>query len=251
MARVQSRINFPRVKRTRNVKVQRSIASRPYARTATGSTRRAGRVTGLSRNDRGFPDRLRTNLVYGDVLTLTSTAGARAVNTFRLNSLFDPDYTQTGHQPQWYDQYTAIYGQYRVLGAKIRATFVPQVNATGETLTGPLMVGVTTSNDSTFTATQFSNLIEDGNSNNGIVVCKTGGNNMRTINNTFSIERDIAVGSYDDATASLTNTSPIYQFFAHVWMVPMSSLTGTQYCSVQIEIDFRVEFSRRIEGVIS
>ena len=250
MARVQSRINFPRVKRTRNVKVQRAIASRPYARTATGSTDALAVLQALAAMTVVFPIVCVLTLCTAMCL-LTSTAGARAVNTFRLNSLFDPDYTQTGHQPQWYDQYTAIYGQYRVLGAKIRATFVPQVNATGETLSGPLMVGVTTSNDSTFTATQFSNLIEDGNSNNGIVVCKTGGNNMRTINNTFSIERDIAVASHDDATASLTNTSPIYQFFAHVWMVPMAGLTASQYCSVQIEIDFRVEFSRRIEGVIS
>lgn len=251
MARVTSSSRrgkrFPR----KSLKSRPAYVTRSPFRTATGSTRRAGRITGLSYHDRGFPDRLRTNLVYGDVLTLTSTAGSRAVNTFRLNSLFDPDYTQTGHQPQWYDQYTAIYGQYRVLGAKIKATFVPQVNATGETLTGPLLVGVTTSNDSTFTATNFSNLIEDGNSNNDIVVCKTGGNNMKTINNTFSIERDIAVGTYDDAVASLTNTNPIYQFFAHVWMVPMGTLTTSQYCSVQIEIDFRVEFSRRIEGVIS
>jgi len=33
---------------------------------------------------------------------------------FRLNSIFDPNLTGTGHQPLGYDQYSTFYGRYRV-----------------------------------------------------------------------------------------------------------------------------------------
>jgi len=69
----------------------------------------------------GFPDELRTVLKYkqnGVSLTGTTTPSARV---FRINSCFDPDLTGTGHQPNFFDQLTAIYGRYCVTGAQLIA----------------------------------------------------------------------------------------------------------------------------------
>ena len=49
----------------------------------------------VSRGVRGFPTEIRTSLRYSDVITLTSTANAVANHVFRMNSLFDPDFTGT------------------------------------------------------------------------------------------------------------------------------------------------------------
>lgn len=43
--------------------------------------------------------------------------------TFRLNSLFDPDLTSGGHQPYGFDQLTPIYGAYRVKGCLVDIEF--------------------------------------------------------------------------------------------------------------------------------
>ncbi len=72
-----------------------------------------------------FPMRWDTKLVYGVNVTLT-TAGSVALGTyyrFRLNSLYDPDVTGTGHQPYQYDQLTAIYQNYIVKGCYVDLTF--------------------------------------------------------------------------------------------------------------------------------
>jgi len=43
----------------------------------------------------------------------STTSGACGTEwVFRLNSLYDPDFTYTGHQPYGFDQLAAIYGQY-------------------------------------------------------------------------------------------------------------------------------------------
>lgn len=64
----------------------------------------------------GVPDKLRTNLRYCDVISLTGTT---AQYTYRANSLFDPDFTTTGHQPLYYDQQIASYEKYRVYAVRI------------------------------------------------------------------------------------------------------------------------------------
>jgi len=75
----------------------------------------------------GFADTLFVQLNYVESLNL-SNGSPRIQYTFRGNSLFDPDYTGTGHQPMYFDQYAAIYQRYRVLGSSIR---VDCINAQG------------------------------------------------------------------------------------------------------------------------
>lgn len=53
-------------------------------------------------------------------ITVTTTGNE---HLFKLNSLFDPDTTGTGHQPYWFDQLNNIYKAYRVMGVRARVTF--------------------------------------------------------------------------------------------------------------------------------
>jgi len=68
---------------------------------------------------------MKTTLVYSQAITLTAGSvglfGTEQV--FRLNSLYDPDFTGTGHQPYGFDQLLALYNYYKVSAVDIKLTF--------------------------------------------------------------------------------------------------------------------------------
>lgn len=81
-------------------------------------------VRSLNGSGPGFPKKLRVRLKYGENFTYASLlAGTTAYNTFRANSIFDPDQTNVGHQPRYHDQLAALYGYYYVEKCTIKATF--------------------------------------------------------------------------------------------------------------------------------
>ncbi len=56
---------------------------------------------------------------YTDEIDIGTVAGTGvSIQQFRLNSLFDPDLTNAGHQPYGFDQMAALYNRYRVLWTK-------------------------------------------------------------------------------------------------------------------------------------
>ena len=106
-----------------------------YKKTYKKKTSYRGRLT-LS----GFPDKKLVKLRYVDSnVTLDAGAGLATSHTFVCNSLFDPDFTFTGHQPMGYDQWSAIYERYTVLSSKITARY----NPTGVANVNPFYFGIT------------------------------------------------------------------------------------------------------------
>jgi len=79
---------------------------------------------------RGFPTRMTFTHRYVDNFTLASVNGGLDYHVFRMNGMYDPDFTGTGHQPVFFDQLTPIYEHWTVIGAKITFHIVPSTNAT-------------------------------------------------------------------------------------------------------------------------
>ncbi len=71
-----------------------------------------------------IPPRASVQLRYTDTISLTSSSVSARTSgdqyEFRLNSIYDPNYTATGHQPYMYDQFAALYGRYRVDRVRIQ-----------------------------------------------------------------------------------------------------------------------------------
>lgn len=70
-----------------------------------------------------FPPQMSFHLPwFDDVQTLSNGAGglAGAESIYRLNSIFDPDYSGTGHVPLQYTQLAALYRKYRVTSTSIK-----------------------------------------------------------------------------------------------------------------------------------
>lgn len=90
--------------------------------------RRGPKVTKL------LKDKTTAHLRYVDTVTIDPGAASILKHTFSANGLFDPDITSTGHQPLMYDEYSALYKQYRVISSKIKIT--PVMTATGTGVPG-------------------------------------------------------------------------------------------------------------------
>lgn len=115
----------------------------------------------------GIPDKVNVVLRYVEKQSVTSSSTPYLNQIFRINSLYDPDYTSGGHQPMYYDQYGAMYNYYRVKGATIK---VQALNA--GTLTG---VDVTLVPAMTYTAfTTTSKMLEQNTAAVSRVSCING-----------------------------------------------------------------------------
>lgn len=70
--------------------------------------------------DGTFPDRVFTELKYAQLQSTGNiTKGAAYEYFFRGNSVFDPDFTGTGAQPTYFDNFSPLYLRYRVHASKI------------------------------------------------------------------------------------------------------------------------------------
>jgi len=77
-----------------------------------------------------------TRMRYAEA-TISSASTFNHV-TFRLNSLYDPNYTITGHQPMGYDQLSTLWNRYRVDRVKVEVSaWCSSATATGQVVLWP------------------------------------------------------------------------------------------------------------------
>jgi len=237
------------VQASKMVKRRRSYKPKAYGRRALTS-RKTKSVLRLSRGDYGFPDRIVTKLRYSDWITLSGTPNTVRSNLFRMNSIYDPDYTGTGHQPQWHDQLSGIYQKYRVLGSKLTATFTPfDINGDETSVNGPWIVGATGLNSVTFTQASIGQLVEDADAATAVIGDRQGGPNQKTLSVTFSPNRDLGMGADDDTTSASFGTNPAQGFYGSVWMVENSGSGVTANMKVLVVMEFTVECFQRYQGL--
>lgn len=68
-----------------------------------------------------IPKRMFVKLPYSTEHLGFVTSSTIYSHQFRINSIYDPDYTYTGHQPKGHDQYEGLYRSYRVHGVLVEA----------------------------------------------------------------------------------------------------------------------------------
>lgn len=66
----------------------------------------------------GIPWKSYYKLNYSENIPITT--GVMNFYNWRLNSVYDPNFTGTGGQPLWHDQLAAIYTSYKVNGCKFK-----------------------------------------------------------------------------------------------------------------------------------
>jgi hypothetical protein len=152
--------------RTKNQKSRKNPSKRVGRNPAETRVERVPRIGPFGKDVYGFPDRITTELRYHMTTPLNSTTGSVAKQGFRWNSCFDPDYTGSGHQPLYWDQYTAMYDNYVVSDARAVVKFANASNA-------PFIVGVSTDDDTT-TSSTIDTLCEQNHSMSTLLPPQTG-----------------------------------------------------------------------------
>lgn len=68
----------------------------------------------------GFPNAIYGELAYVQHIQIASSTITPGTQTFRLNSLFDPDFSGIGSQPYMRDQWAALYSKYVVYACRVQ-----------------------------------------------------------------------------------------------------------------------------------
>lgn len=153
-----------------------------------------------------IPDETCIKFVYSDYRTITSST-FQGEYVYRLNSLFDPDNTGVGGQPDGFDQWKALYGVYRVVACDV------EIQAVGGNGFGLLAIAPTT------TATTMSSAEETAGLRHGAGQTFSA-QQIAKIRKSWHIgeilgKEDVAILSDPNDSAAVT-TNPTEQAFLHV-----------------------------------
>lgn len=178
-------------------------------------------------------------LRYCDTITLDAGAGTLASHKFRANSLFDPDFTGTGHQPMGFDQMALLYNHYAVLGSKITCNFT--ASGTSAT-TAQSHVGVRL--DDSTTAPTVANTERERSRGSTRLLRGVWGGKGTTISKNFSAykffcrkDRDLP----ENLTANVAANPSEIAFF-NVWQSGIDATANADLVYVDVQIDYLVKF---------
>lgn len=74
----------------------------------------------------GLPMTEKLKLRYVEIISIDPAgSGVVASYAFRANSIYDPNYTGSGHQPSGFDQVAPYYERCHVIGAKCKVEYTP------------------------------------------------------------------------------------------------------------------------------
>lgn len=109
-----------------------------YRRSGYRRRRYGSNMPRINKFHSGLPPSLTMKHVYVANIKLDNTGATNVAATqqWRLNSLYDPDLTSTGHQPYYYDQIQALYNEYCVYGVLV------DLYAGSESATSPILLSI-------------------------------------------------------------------------------------------------------------
>lgn len=234
----------------------RYAARRPKRRASktTAAIRRPGRYASRSsivvvpRGVRfAFPEEMVTTLRYCDNITLSTTL-TPVGNLFRMNSLYDPDYTGVGHQPMYFDQLTAVYSRFSVLNSKIKVTFTAISHDTDVANKGPFQVGIAANTSGVFPST-ISTLQEQNRTVMATMGRDKAGNNVKTLMLDYIPNRDLGIPASEDSQCGSSGANPTLTYYSYPYCADIAGTTSSVL--LNIEIEFRCKFSQQGNSVAS
>lgn len=173
----------------------------------------------------GFPDKLIVRLRYHEGNSIVSTTGGLSTYKFRLNSLWDPNYTGTGHQPMYRDTYASIYNHYSVVANTVQVRFVNNSNA-------PFWVGAVIEDDSAAQA-GVDPIIEQNHSRSHLVTAAGGNSASSAVTINWDCKKILGINPYTtESYKTPQGEDPGEQSYLIVYAATADSTTNTMLFDV-------------------
>lgn len=183
------------------------------------------------------PDRYMCKLKYGD--TMSFTAINLNAHQFRLNSVFDPDYTGAGHQPKGFDQLAELYNRYIVTGCKV------EIDASCLDTTANILA--IEANDDSSLFTRVDELVESARVSYKVLSPATGQDRAR-LKRYYSMKRlsgKKSVIANNDLDASVT-TNPSDIYYLNVYVGQIDGSFAAVHTDFIIKLTYYVTFLDRV-----
>jgi len=208
-------------------------------------SRRKGPVSRTTTIQRNFAvaDSQIVKLKYGDRFTLDAGAATPALYVFRANSIYDPNYTGTGHQPLSHDEWSVFYNHYIVIGAKIKVTFMAR---SASSVTGPALCSVSLHAGATSSTASDTAIIENAKNAWGFcggVYSKSHLNLTKTYSpKTFFGKKVIQVG---DTSGAQFGANPAEEAYWHIHVAGQDGVANPDAIDCVVQINYIVRLSER------
>lgn len=165
-------------------------------------------------------------------------------NVYRLNSMFDPDFTGIGPQPQGWDQYKAIYVKYKVVAVTLEVTF------TNPSTSGLIVACQLSNPNDTITLTGTSAQTSDSRYNVEQRYLNDTGSQQVTIKRRFPMEDLLGITPEmfrgdDQNFSAVIGANPARVPFVRVAIADVSGAAG-QTCTGVVKIIYHTMIFSRI-----
>ena len=178
----------------------------------------------------GFPKKLVFTHKYTKTQTVTSTLGLLGTLQFRCNGLYRPDALSGTAQPYYYDQLTALYDHWCVIGSKCTFTVTPSTATTV-----PSVLAAYVNDDTTVTGTTPDQISE---SSQGRMVrhLAAANNNIQKFTLKWSARKYFGAAplANDELKGTIT-ADPIEQSLFVIGVAALGANTVTYMVTTQIE----------------
>lgn len=202
---------------------------------------RRQRLSGLTAQPLIVPSRFTGNMRYSTVLALSPAAGSVATNVFRVNSVYDPDFTGVGGSVVGYSQLSAMYGRYRVLSAIAEVTFL------NTSATTPLTCFIAV-NPVTTVGISLNQILAQRHVWTRSIGTSTGAASVFhrvqvPVHRIYGVPA--AQVKNEDDFAAVTGTNPNNGVYMHVGALPGGGAAGS--FNIQVNITYKVVWSLPLE----
>jgi len=198
----------------------------------------------------GVSDRQRVKLKYTMVTALTSIVTTGAFDyVFRGNSVFDPDFSGTGGQPANYDDYSALYNQYRVWGSSIKVHLMTTISGNEPILWA---IGPRHSSTSVTLPTQMDFAAQPYVQSRLHNIYRTGAPDTVFQSSMSTMKfQGLSASEFEgrDDLTSLVSTNPAEQWYWHVSATNID-VSITSDVAIHVELVYDVEFFDRIDTTL-
>lgn len=192
----------------------------------------------------GLPARREVLAYHATGLLAEPVAAAGTVYAYRLNSIYDPDYTGVGGSACGYSAKALLYGRYKVMRARV---CVRMMGSSG----GNCVVGTLVGGNTTISSSPVLWAVEP-NSRSKLMQGNTGTpHSYAEFNFTVDIPKVQGITrkqfEIDLDYQSVFGASPAQVCFLHIWLYGQSGAAQSVFYDVRIAYD--TEFSQPLQSV--